>query len=37
MIQIAPSILRADFAKIEEAVKMAEEAGADLVHIDVME
>lgn len=37
MIQIAPSILSADFAKIEEAVKMAEEAGADLIHIDIMD
>ncbi len=37
MVQIAPSILSADFAKIEEAVKMAEEAGADLIHIDIMD
>ena len=37
MIQIAPSILSANFAKIEETVKMAEEAGADLIHIDVMD
>lgn len=37
MIQIAPSILSADFTKIEEAVKMAEEAGADLIHIDIMD
>lgn len=37
MIQIAPSILSADFARIEEAVKMAEEAGADLIHIDIMD
>jgi len=37
MIQIAPSILSADFSKIEEAVKMAEEAGADVIHIDVMD
>jgi len=37
MIQIAPSILSANFAKIEEAVKMVEEAGADLIHIDVMD
>jgi len=37
MIQIAPSILSADFAKIEKAVKMMEEAGADLIHIDVMD
>lgn len=37
MIQIAPSILSADFARIEEAVKIAEEGGADLIHIDVMD
>lgn len=37
MVQIAPSILSSDFAKIEEAVKMAEEAGADLIHIDIMD
>jgi len=37
MIQIAPSILSADFTKIEEAVKTAEEAGADLIHIDIMD
>ncbi len=37
MIQIAPSILSADFTKIEEAVKTVEEAGADLIHVDVMD
>lgn len=37
MVQIAPSILSADFAKIEDAVKMAEEADADVIHIDVMD
>jgi len=37
MIQIAPSILSADFSKIEEAVRLAEEAGADVIHIDVMD
>jgi len=37
MIQIAPSILSADFSKIEEAVKMAEVAGADVIHVDVMD
>jgi len=37
MIKIAPSILSADFTKIEEAVKMAEEAGADVIHIDIMD
>jgi len=37
MILVAASILSADFAKIEEAVKMAEGAGADLIHIDIMD
>jgi ribulose-phosphate 3-epimerase len=34
---IAPSILSADFTRIEEAVSMAEEAGADLIHVDIMD
>jgi ribulose-phosphate 3-epimerase len=37
MIQIAPSILSADFTRIADAVKMAEDAGADLIHLDVMD
>jgi ribulose-phosphate 3-epimerase len=37
MIKIAPSILSADFTQIADAVKMAEDAGADLVHVDVMD
>ena len=37
MIQIAPSILSADFSKISEAVKIAEESGADAIHVDVMD
>jgi len=37
MIQIAPSILSADFARIEDAVKIAEEGGADLIHVDIMD
>jgi len=37
MIQIAPSILSADFANMEKAVKLSEKAGADLIHIDVMD
>jgi len=37
MIQIAPSILSADFTQIADAVKMAEDAGADLIHVDVMD
>lgn len=36
-IQIAPSILSADFAKLGEDVVSVEKAGADLIHIDVMD
>jgi ribulose-phosphate 3-epimerase len=34
---IAPSILSADFASIGDAVELAEKAGADLIHVDVMD
>lgn len=37
MIKIAPSILAADFSKLAEEVKAVEEAGAKLIHIDVMD
>ncbi|GKV64236.1 MULTISPECIES: ribulose-phosphate 3-epimerase [unclassified Sporosarcina] len=37
MIKIAPSILAADFAKLGEEVKEVEKAGAELIHIDVMD
>jgi ribulose-phosphate 3-epimerase len=37
MVRIAPSLLAADFARLADAVRMAEEAGADLVHVDVMD
>lgn len=37
MIQIAASILSADFTRIADAVKMAEDAGADIIHVDVMD
>lgn len=36
-IQIAPSILSADFSKLGEEVKQVEEGGADLLHVDVMD
>ena len=36
-LKIAPSILSADFSKLGEEVRGAEEAGADLIHIDVMD
>lgn len=37
MIKIAPSILSANFAKLGEEVKEVEAAGAELIHIDVMD
>jgi ribulose-phosphate 3-epimerase len=37
MIKIAPSILSADFARLGEQVREAEEAGADWIHVDVMD
>jgi len=37
MIRLAPSILSADFARLGEAVQLAEEAGADLIHVDIMD
>lgn len=36
-VLIAPSILSADFARLGEEVKAVEKAGADLIHIDVMD
>lgn len=37
MIRLAPSILSADFSRIGEAVRMAEDAGADMIHLDIMD
>ncbi|MBN1259640.1 MAG: ribulose-phosphate 3-epimerase [Anaerolineae bacterium] len=36
-VYIAPSILSADFARLGEDVHRAEAAGADLIHVDVMD
>lgn len=36
-IRIAPSILSADFARLGDQVREVEQAGADLLHIDVMD
>lgn len=35
--KIAPSILSADFLRLGEEIKSAEEAGADMLHIDIMD
>ena len=37
MVKIAPSILAADFAELGAAVRAAEAAGADYIHVDVMD
>lgn len=37
MIQIAPSILAADFARLGAAIRSVEAGGADLIHVDVMD
>ncbi len=37
MTWIAPSILSADFSVLRQEVKAVEEAGADLLHLDVMD
>ena len=36
-VQISPSILSADFAKLGEEVRAIDEAGADMIHVDVMD
>ena len=36
-IKLAPSILAADFARLGEQVREAQQAGADRIHIDVMD
>ena len=37
MIKIAPSILSADFSRLGEQIREAEDGGADYIHIDVMD
>ncbi len=36
-ILISPSILAADFARLGEEVRAVDEAGADMIHVDVMD
>ena len=36
-IQISPSILSADFSQLGAEIKRLEEAGADMIHVDVMD
>tara|TARA_Y100000768_G_scaffold379251_1_gene354702 strand:- start:424 stop:1083 length:660 start_codon:yes stop_codon:yes gene_type:complete len=36
-IQISPSILSADFSQLGREIKRLEDAGADLIHVDVMD
>jgi ribulose-phosphate 3-epimerase len=36
-VQIAPSILAADFARLGEEIQAAERGGADLIHVDIMD
>ena len=36
-VRIAPSILAADFARLGEQIALVESAGADLIHVDIMD
>ncbi len=37
MIRIAPSLLACNFLDLQGAIRMAEDAGADRLHLDVMD
>jgi len=36
-VQISPSILSSDFSRLAEEVKAVEQAGADMLHLDIMD
>lgn len=36
-VRIAPSILSADFGRLADEIRMCEEGGADIIHLDVMD
>src|SRR5437762_9290903 len=37
MVQIAPSILSANFAKLADEIRCVEGAGASMIHLDIMD
>ena len=37
MLKIAPSVLAADFSRLGEEIQKVEKAGADMIHVDVMD
>lgn len=37
MIKIAPSILSSDFVRLADEIKAAEDAGVDMLHLDIMD
>jgi ribulose-phosphate 3-epimerase len=36
-VRIAPSLLSADFSRLEDAIRVVEDAGVDMLHVDVMD